>query len=96
VTGKTWCVYHLIHVRTPYQYIPKLVIAEAPEGEAVTTDLLERAGYQFGEFGIPWANHVLEQVDVQDAPSDLVARLRRGEGKWIIYDDLVKQANAPL
>jgi len=27
----TWCVYHLIHVRTPWQYIPRLVITDVPD-----------------------------------------------------------------
>ena len=59
----TYAVYHLIHVHTPYRYIPKLVITNVPEGKEPSEDLLERAGYQFGEFNIPWANHVLAKVD---------------------------------
>ena len=92
----TWCVYHLIHVRTPHLHIPKLVISDIPADETVTTDLLERAGYQFGEFDVPWANHVLEQVGVKDSPADLVARIRQGDGERIVYTDLVAQAEAPL
>ena len=92
----TWCVYHLIHVRTPHQHIPKLVITDVPEGEEVTEELLERAGYQFGEFDIPWANHGLDEVDVKTSPSDLVARIRQGEGQRITYAELVEKANEPL
>ena len=92
----TWCVYHLIHVRTPHQHIPKVLVVDVPEGEEVTEDLLERAGYQFSEFNIPWANHVLEEVDVKDSPSDLVARIREGDFERITYADLVERAEEPL
>ena len=91
-----WCVYHLIHVRTPYQYIPKLVITDVPEGEAVTEDLLERAGYMFGEFNVSWANHVITLVDVRESPADLVARIRQGEVERIAWPSLVARATAPL
>lgn len=92
----TWCVYHFIHVRTPYQYIPKLVIRDVPDDVNLTADLLERAGYQFGEFGIPWANHALERVSAKDSPSDLVARIRNGGGARITYAELVSRAEEPL
>jgi hypothetical protein len=67
-----------------------------PEGETVTQDLVERAGYQFGEFNIPWANHVLEQVDVKESPGDLIARIRAGECDRIPYAKLVELAEAPV
>jgi len=92
----TWCVYHLIHVRTPHQYIPQLVITDVPEDAEVTKDLLERAGYQFGEFNIPWANHGIMRVDAQESPADLVARIRNGQGRWIAYNDLMSKAFEPL
>ena len=92
----TWCVYHLIHVRTPHQYIPKLLITDVPEDEEVTTELLERAGYQFEEFNIPWANHVLAQVDARESPSDLVARIRKGGFDRITFSDLAAKAAEPL
>ncbi len=91
----TWVVYHLIHVRMPHQHIPKLIITDVPEDVRVTRDLVERAGFAFGEFGIPWANHALEQVG-PDSPADLVGAIRRGEGERIRYSDLVEMANAPL
>ncbi len=72
-------MYGLIHTRTPYPYIPQLLITGVPEGKEVTIDLLERAGFQFEDPGIPWANHGIEQVDVWKSPSDLIARLRREE-----------------
>jgi hypothetical protein len=92
----TYVVYHLIHVHTPYKHIPKLLITDVPEGEEPTRELLERAGYQFGEFNIAWANHVLTKVDVKGSPSDLVARIRQGDGERIAWHDLVAQANAPI
>ena len=92
----TWCVYHLIHVRTPHQHLPKLLITDVPQGAEVTEELLDRAGYRFGEFNVAWANHVLEEVDVKESPSDLVARIREGGFSRIAYADLVAKANEPL
>lgn len=91
----TWCVYHLIHVRTPHQHIPKLVVTDVPEGASVDEDTVQRAGYLFSEFGIPFANHVIERVD-QDSPSDLVGRIRSGEGERITWADLKAKAEAEL
>jgi len=92
----TWCVYHLIHVQTPHQHLPKLLIQEVPEGEEVTEELLERAGYLFQEFNTFWANHVLTEVDVKESPSDLVAHIREGDFERIIYADLVALAEEPV
>jgi len=92
----TWCVYHLIHVRTPHQHLPRLLVTDVPEGAEVTEELLERAGYLFSEFNVTWANHVLTEVDPQGSPSDLVARIREGGFESITYADLVERANEPL
>lgn len=91
----TWTVYHLIHARTPHQHLPKLVVTDVPDGAAVDQDAVERAGYLFQEFNIPWANHVLAEVG-QDSPSDLVGRIRNGEGERITYVDLKARAESPL
>jgi len=91
----TWVVYHLIHVRVPHQRIPKLVITGVPDGETVTRDLLERAGFMFGEFGVPWANHGIIQLG-PDAPSDLVGRARDPYVPRIRWADLVARAKAPV
>jgi hypothetical protein len=91
----TWAVYHLIHVRVPHQHIPKLLITEVPDGEEVTRELLERAGYIFGEFGIPWANHYITELD-SNAPSDLIGRARDPQVPRIAWADLVAQASAPV
>ena len=92
---KTWVVYHLIHVRTPRQHIPRLIITEVPDNEKVTWDLLERAGYLFGEFGIPRANHGIVCLN-SDAPSDLVGRARDPWVPRIAWTDLLARANAPV
>lgn len=92
----TWCVYHLIHTRTPYQHIPKLLITEVPQNVKITEDIIERAGYLFGEFNIPWANHVLVEVDMKESPSDLVARIRKGNFSENTYAELVELAEEPI
>ncbi|WP_322799354.1 hypothetical protein [Thermoflexus sp.] len=91
----TWAVVHLIHVRVPHEHIPVLVIRDVPEGERITVGLLERAGFRYGEFGSPWANHYITRVN-EDSPSDLIARIRMGEGRRISYEELVRRASAPL
>lgn len=92
----TWAVVHLIHVRHPHLHIPKLVITGVPNGETVTRDLLENAGYQFGEFGIPWANHYITKIEPGESPSDLVARARSREVPRVTWEELVRMANAPV
>jgi len=92
---KTWVVYHLIHVRTPHQYLPQLVISGVPDDKKITREMLERAGYQFGEFGIPWANHCIECIS-QTTPSDLIYRLRQGAGERLTWEKLLSRIEAPL
>lgn len=94
--GKMWCVYHFLHAHTPHQHIPVLVVTDVPDGESVTVGLLERAGFQFGDFGVPWANYHIVQVDPKTSPADLVGRIRRGEGRRISYKELVERASRPL
>jgi hypothetical protein len=91
----TWVVYHLIHVRTPRQHIPKLLITQVPEDQEVTRDLLERAGIFFEEFGELWANHYIEKLG-PDSPSDLVGRARNPAVPRITWAELVERANAPV
>jgi len=84
---RTWCVYHLIHIHTPYRYIPKLFIEKVPESVCLSqTDWLEESGYEFGEFGIPWANH--EVCLVSEAPSTVKGAYRRGDTETIEYIEL--------
>lgn len=71
-------VYHLIHVRFPPDYIPKLVII----GDHFSKEEIERAGFLFEEFGIPWANHhILHFNSTDEIPSRLMARIKSGEGR---------------
>lgn len=95
MSTKSYVVYHLLHQRTPYEYIPKLVVTDVPDGAELTRDLFARAGYEFSEFGIPWANHDVWPVNA-GLPADLVRRLRNYSGEVIAYGDLVAKANAPL
>jgi hypothetical protein len=94
-----WAVVHLIHVRTPHQHIPRLFITEVPEHVSAGTlkDLLECAGYYFGEFGIAWANHYLSRHDKWDTQViGTYNRVRRNPADYdvpiISYDELVRQA----
>jgi hypothetical protein len=92
-----WAVVHLIHVRTPHQHIPRLFITEVPESVSSGSlqELLERAGFFFGEFGIPWANHYLSREDKWN--SQVVGaynRIRRNpddyEVKILTYNELLR------
>jgi hypothetical protein len=69
-------VYHLIHVTTPYRHIPKLVIADY----FASKEEINQAGYWFGEFGIPWANHyVLHFESKADIPADAIPAIMNGK-----------------
>lgn len=92
----SYCVYHFIHATTPYRYIPRLVIDDVPVEHGPDKQLIERAGYNFSEFGIPWANHGIMRLDPQESPADLVGAIRRGEVERITYDELVALAESPL
>ena len=88
---KSYVVYHLIHVQTPYQHNPKLVITGVPDEVDLTEEDIDRGGYQFGEFGSAWANYRLTQIkSKEDMPSDLVAKLHEGGYETISYADLDK------
>jgi hypothetical protein len=71
------------------------LITNVPDDITITEELLERAGYEFGEFGIPWANHVIAKVTNQ-SPSNLVAALRNGVYERITYEELVAKAEEPI
>jgi hypothetical protein len=94
-----WAVVHHIHVRTPHQHIPRMFIEQVPENVSAggLKDLLERAGYYFGEFGIPWANHYLARHDKWN--SQVVGaynRSRRNPDDYevtiLTYDKLLQMA----
>jgi len=86
----TWAVYHLIHVRTPHQHLAKLFIEGIPEGKGKgdIESALTRNGYEFGEFGIPWANHGL--VALPDAPDQVIGAYRRGEVETVKWADIAE------
>jgi hypothetical protein len=83
-------------VQTPHRHIPKLLVRDVPPDVALDWEDVERAGFLFGEFGILRANHVLTRVDRLEAPADLVARIRQGDGERISYAELVHLAEAAL
>jgi hypothetical protein len=94
-----WAVVHLIHVRIPHLHVPRMFITEVPETVSGGTlrDLLECAGYYFGEFGIPWANHYLSRHDKwHNQVIGTYNRVRRMPSEYdvpiLTYDELVKQA----
>lgn len=62
------------------QYYPVLVIEGVPEDEEITWEMLEQAGYRLGDRDDE-ADHVLERIDDEGAPSRLVAHVRRGDYK---------------
>lgn len=79
---KDWVVYYLIHVRTPYRHIAQLFINAVP-GEITAREiksLLTQAGYRFGEFGVAWANHVVEPLD-ENSPDEVIGAYQDDE--WI-------------
>ena len=86
--GRTWAVVWVIHVNTPYQYIPKLFIKNVPPdfNKQDVKEWLEGCGYQFGEFGIPWANHSVGPIN--EYPASVQGAYRRGEVERIAYGEL--------
>jgi hypothetical protein len=73
--AKGTLVYHLIHVTTPFRHIPKLVIKDY----FASKEEINRAGYWFGEFGIPWANHyVLHFKSKAEIPTDAIPAIMAG------------------
>ena len=65
-------------------------VTDVPHRNAVTKDLLARAGYTFGE------SHYVTKV-TRESPPDLVARIRAAQGQRISYEALMQQAKpAPL
>lgn len=99
----TWAVVYLIHVCTPHQHVPKLIIRGVPDNATIDWETVERAGYSFGEFGIPRANYYITRVDPARSPSDLVGAIRRilqnpdaYDVPIVEYQELVKQAKAEL
>jgi hypothetical protein len=87
----TWAVVYVIHVHTSYKHIPQLFIEDVPEEieEGELRSLLTKAGYQFGEFGIPWASHYLAKEE--DWKDEVVGVYKSGDVKTISYNDIAPQ-----
>lgn len=83
-----WAVVHLIHVRTPHQHIAKLFIEDVPEeiDAKQIRSALTRAGYQFGEFNMSWANHYLSPQDEWE--DEVVGAWNRGDVKTIDWAEI--------
>jgi len=82
-----WAVVHVIHTRVPRQHIPKLVVEDVPDelSEAEVKEWLEEMGYDFGEFGIPWANHYVARL--RDCPPSVRGAYRAREVKIVKYKE---------
>jgi len=80
-----WAVVYLIHVRTPHQHIPKLVVEDVPDELTAdeVKDWLEEMGYTFGACGVPWANHYVARL--RDCPPSVRGAYRAGEVEIIKY-----------
>jgi len=89
-----WAVVHVIHQRAPHRHIARLFITDVP-GDVTAHDLtraLTRAGRQFGEFGIPWANHyVAPRAAWRD---EVEGAWNRGDGARIAYAELEPRDDA--
>jgi len=89
---KTGGVIFTIHVRTPYQFIPKLFITEIPENITASElqDDIEEAGYIFSEFGVKWANHSVVS-SIKDEHIDVRRAFKNNEVETISYSELQKK-----
>jgi len=83
-----WAVVWHIHQRTPHRHVAQLFITDVPR-DVTARDLqraLTRAGRQFGEFGIPWANHHLEPREEWE--DEVEGAWNRRDVACIAYADL--------
>jgi hypothetical protein len=85
--GRTYAVVFLIHVRTPHEHVAKLFVRNVPEN-ADLKEALTEAGYSFGEFGIPWANHYITLLS--KAESSVKGAYRRGDADVVEFAELKK------
>lgn len=89
----TGAVLFIIHVGN-YEEVAKLFITHLPQGTSSgeLKNLIDDAGYWFGEFGSKWANHAVV-VGLGDQRSDVRAAYKSGMVKTITYDELLKKVN---
>jgi len=89
-----WAVVHVIHQHAPPRHVARLFITDVP-GDVTPRDLtraLTRAGRQFGEFGIAWANHyVASRAAWRD---EVEGAWNRGDVACVAYADLEPRDDA--
>jgi hypothetical protein len=87
-TTTTWAVVQYIHIRTPHRSIARLFITDVPGDVDAHTlrRVLTRSGYQFGDFGIPWANHYVAPRENWD--DEVEGAWQRGDGDVVCYANL--------
>lgn len=85
---RTYLVYFLIHVNTPYQYILKATVKNASSFDEAK-EACTAAGFEPSEFGIPWANHHI--TTLKDAESSLLSQYRQGCGMVIDAEKELKE-----
>jgi hypothetical protein len=86
----TWAVTWVHHVTTPFRRLVRLVVKNVPRDIELTWDDIEAAGYSFGEFGIPRANHRLFRV-TRDAPADVKRQIAEDAILSITYEQLLRK-----
>ena len=85
-------VAHVIHVKTPYEYNVELFISNVPEdvdtGEI--KELLEEAGYYFGEFG-RWSNYTVVK-GLSEMNRQMRHQFHEKEAEFITFKELLERA----
>jgi len=83
-----YCVYHVIHIHTPYRYIPKLFITDVPADQTVGWAMVDELA-SFGEFHIAHANHEIQQITSLSPPS-IKRAYREGGCHQVTYSELTR------
>lgn len=83
-----YTVVHQIHQRTPHLHIAKLFVTNVPDGttESELKDALTEAGHEFGEFGIPWANHYI--CTLSEAEPEVKGVWNRGDAEQVAWNEI--------
>lgn len=93
VNTRTAAVIFVIHVGNP-EWIAKLFITHVPEDitERELKEMIDEAGFYFGEFGQRWANHYVK-IGLKDAPASVRTAYRNKNVQTITYDELLKKVS---
>lgn len=93
VKNRTAAVIFVIHVGIP-EWHAKLFITDVPDDVTANEikELLDNAGYYFGEFGQKWANHYVT-VGLQKEAANIRTEFVKGLADTITYDQLVEEAS---